>query len=194
MSDKKANVLVQSYIQAKEIKRCRNINKNPLGLIGQIQIAKSPFDNEPAIGPENVHLKINSTIKIGPINIEDSESIKSGNSGNFCPEFHFESEIGSGILDDTIDKNIEKYEAEQNTMLNINKIEKGNFSQFFDEESSIIPPDEYSESETPVKQDKNNHRVFNYLGKQKKESTPSASEINFSHFFGNGIIFTVIII
>lgn len=185
LSDKKTNILVQSYIQSKEIKRCRNTNKNPLSIGGHIQIARSPLDNEEVIGPENVHIRFNSTNHIGPINIEDSESLKSDISDNYYQEFHFESGVGSEILEDIIDKNIGKYETESNNMKNLNKIEKGHFSQFFDEESSIIPSDEYSESGSPTKQDKIHHKVFNYLGKQKKESSESVSVTNFSHFFGN---------
>ena len=185
LNDKKGNVLIQAYIHSKEIKRYRNVNKNPLNVGGHIKVAKSPFDYGDTIGPENVHIQFGPNNNIGPINMDDSESMISHPADQEYQEFHFESGVGSAILEDSFDKNISDYDRSHNQMHNPKKIEKGNFSQFFDEESSIFPS-EYSrgsESATP-KRDKNMKGKFNHPGKYKKNLNQDESNTNMSIFFG----------
>jgi len=182
LNDKKTNVLLQSYIQSKEIKRYRNIKKNPLRISNHIRIAESPFDKNGEIGPESIHLQMQLSNNIGPLDSGETGSIDSGGTDNIYPEFYYESGIGSGMFDDVLDKDLNNYKSTSKTIKSIKKIDNEGFSQFFDEESSIAPSQYDSESQTP--KELKSRGAFNYP--RRDVMAPDISETGSitSNFFG----------
>jgi hypothetical protein len=156
-----------------------NTNKNKLNTGAHIQIAKGPFDYNSPIGPTDIQINLRPKNKLG-LN-DGSYSVKSEQSEQEGKDFHFQSEFGSNFLDEST-SGIEK-KAGASTKLNINK--RDGFSDFFDDDSSVVVSNDLS----PSKSSRSNKKINRNAGElaasiDNKEMSNRMSETGFSQFFG----------
>ena len=190
LEDAKANALIQSYAQSREVRHCANDKRNLFAMKGQhIQVAKSPFDYEAPIGPGDISLKFGSNNKLGQINGEDSSSIMSVDTDNHRTEYHYQSDFSSNFLDDSYTEQIKK-QREGNTLrlADINKDERRELSRFFDEDSSILLTHEMSEidySGDGSSSRPRRHQAIDYSKRNEVKMNGSRmSDTRYNDFFG----------
>jgi len=186
LNDGKANSLVQSYIQSKEIKNLSNKRKNMLMMNGEhIEIAKSPFDyNGGPIGPEDINLRV------GEMSLESSYSgdQESGETENERDAFYFQSEFSSSLLNDSYAESVRKKEKTYVAdIMDTNRNERKGFNQFFEgDDSSIFQSQEGSEDDSYGSQNERQRRNAKVVQKvpSKHFDPMQCSDTKMSDFFG----------
>lgn len=174
LGDSNANALIQTYIHSKEMRSCKNSKNNALNISGlnSIQVAKSPFDYESPIKPDDINIRIPSRNGFHPG--ESSEYFENSESSIGRDEFHFLSNCSS-IVD-------EPHSTLHNGRGNIEDEEA-----FFEDESSIPQPQEEVSEDEYVR--RSNIRYQRHAQIKKKPSRRSSkhdqsSTTNYEDFFG----------
>jgi hypothetical protein len=187
LDDAKANPLIQSYVQAKEIKGLDNKKKNLFTKNNaHIQVAKSPFDyNNGVVSPDDINININDSISYSNTSFNETEE---GN--NLRQEFYLDSENSISLFKDSlVDQERSPDKHHRPDILEMRKMEVRNMVEFFeDEDSSIFQSREESEDNQDrgerIPRHKRHARVFS---KNLKDIENEPSETKLSNYFGKSI-------